>query len=257
MNRGPQSEQSVPVRHCAGTPYRSSSEPGPPSWQAPLLCHAALHESKHHIGGGGEGGGGVGGEGNDDTGCAATKRCKSAMAGCLNLPLRRLGRSQGGRPRTAAAWTATAMKCGFSPSVVTLYRRFNTCSLHHSLLHPPIPLPSASPPRSTNAPTPNLYPLITGLARALYLLTRDLPTQLAPRPRAYCRSVLARTPLGSARSAPQRARPPHSPPHTPSWTAARASAVSFGEAFRRKGRKLEQVRTGEKNDATKKGLGPS
>jgi hypothetical protein len=38
------------------------SEPGPPSWHAPLV--AKVHESSHHIGGGGdEGGGGEGGGG--------------------------------------------------------------------------------------------------------------------------------------------------------------------------------------------------
>ena len=32
--RAPQSSQSVPYSHCAGTPWRAVSEPGPPSWHA-------------------------------------------------------------------------------------------------------------------------------------------------------------------------------------------------------------------------------
>ena len=63
----------MPKSHCAGTPYMSVSEPGPPSWHAELLANA--HVLVHHIGGGedggdegsgesgGKGGGGEGGGG--------------------------------------------------------------------------------------------------------------------------------------------------------------------------------------------------
>ena len=57
----------MPKSHCAGTPYMSVSEPGPPSWHAVLV--AWVHESSHHIGGGGdEGGGGEGDGGGGDGG---------------------------------------------------------------------------------------------------------------------------------------------------------------------------------------------
>ena len=57
----------MPKPHCAGTPYMSVSEPDPPSWHAVLV--AWVHESSHHIGGGGdEGGGGEGDGGGEDGG---------------------------------------------------------------------------------------------------------------------------------------------------------------------------------------------
>ena len=64
MKRAPQSAQSVPLSHWTGVPNKSKSEPGPPSWHAPLFAYA--HVLVHHIGGGeggGEGGGGEGGGG--------------------------------------------------------------------------------------------------------------------------------------------------------------------------------------------------
>jgi len=53
MKRAPQSEQSVPRRHCAATLYNAASEPSPLSWHAPLLLSdclvmACTHESSHH-----------------------------------------------------------------------------------------------------------------------------------------------------------------------------------------------------------------
>jgi hypothetical protein len=65
--RAPQSAQSVPHSHWTGVPNKSKSEPGPPSWHAPLLADA--HESSHAMGEGvDEGGGGDGDGGGGDGG---------------------------------------------------------------------------------------------------------------------------------------------------------------------------------------------
>ena len=49
MVRAPQSPQSVPYAHCASTPCKAVSEPGPPSWQALFTSFAKAQVLRHKV----------------------------------------------------------------------------------------------------------------------------------------------------------------------------------------------------------------